>query len=422
MICPLYEHYTFYVDPNQSAIRIDKFLVDKLANVTRNKIQDAINTNYIEVNGKKDIKSNYKVRPNDIIKIFLPKAPKDSEVIPENIDLDIIYEDNSLMIVNKPSNMVVHPAYNNWSGTLVNALVYHFQNLPNKAGNIGRPGLVHRIDKDTSGLLIIAKTEDSMTALSRQFAEHTIERKYSALVWGNVDGPAGVNFNFGPTDSARANSNLDNTQTKGTIDTYLIKDPKDRRVVIVSKKQVLPTHIDKNIPSIHEINRKNNVHDTRLSDFRNNFKWKRYATEIDKKPLHNKGANSPKSELKDSENGKRAITHYRVLKRFKYCTLLECTLETGRTHQIRAHMKHIGHPIFGDKTYGGDIIVKGPVFSKYKAFVNNCFKIMPYQALHAKSIGFMHPENNEFVRFESDLPPNFAQVVAKWEKYENVSS
>ncbi len=402
MICPLYEHYTFTVDPNQSAIRIDKFLVDKLANVTRNKIQDAINTNYIEVNGKKDIKSNYKVRPNDIIKIFLPKAPKESEVIPEKIDLDIIYEDNSLMIVNKPANMVVHPAYNNWSGTLVNALVYHFQNLPNKSGNIGRPGLVHRIDKDTSGLLVIAKTEDSMTALSRQFAEHTIERKYLALVWGNVDtGPSGTdrtNLNSGPTVSSRANLNfgtagqakadlnLTNTQT-GTIDTYLIKDPKDRRVVVVSKKKVLQ------IP-INETN-----------------------SEIGKKLFYNKGNDSTKNELKESKNGKRAITHYRVLERFKYCTLLECTLETGRTHQIRAHMKHIGHPIFGDKTYGGDIVVKGPVFSKYKSFVNNCFKIMPHQALHAKSIGFIHPQNNKFVQFISDLPQNFSQVLAKWEKY-----
>ncbi|MCP3659282.1 MAG: RluA family pseudouridine synthase [Bacteroidetes bacterium] len=325
----LFEHYSFTADKNQSLLRIDKFLMDKIQNATRTKIQSAINNNYIKVNDK-DIKANYKIKPNDIIKILLPTEPKESEVIPEKIELDIVYEDESIIIINKPSGMVVHPAYNNWTGTLVNGLAYYFENLPNKKGNIGRPGLVHRIDKDTSGLLVIAKTEESMNSLSKQFFDHSIDRKYYALVWGDFD------------------------EDDGTIDKMLKRSFNDRRVVDVTQ---------------------------------------------------------------DDNFGKKAITHFKVIERFRYVTLIECSLETGRTHQIRAHMKHIGHSIFGDKTYGGDRILKGPIFSKYKAFINNCFSIMPSQALHAKSIGFIHPQTKKYVKFESDLPTEFESILEKWRNY-----
>ncbi len=325
----LFEHYSFIVDKKQSLLRIDKYLLDKIPNSTRNKIQNGIENNFIKVNGE-NIKSNYKVKPNDIIKILLPQEPKASEVIPEKINLNIIYEDDSLMIINKPSGMVVHPAYNNWTNTLVNGLVYHFDNLPNKKGNIGRPGLVHRIDKDTSGLLVIAKTEYSMTFLSKQFSDHSIERKYYALVWGDLE------------------------ENTGTIDEMLKRGSKDRRIVCVTK---------------------------------------------------------------DENFGKKAITHYKVIERFRYITLIECSLETGRTHQIRAHMQYIKHNIFGDTTYGGDKVLKGPIFSKYKAFINNCFSIMPHQALHAKSIGFIHPITKKPIKFESELPENFQALLDKWRKY-----
>jgi 23S rRNA pseudouridine1911/1915/1917 synthase len=325
----LFEHYRIIVDPGQKPLRIDKFLSDRLANASRNKIQSAISEGFVQVNGQ-EIKSNYRVRPNDLITVLLPEPPRDTEVIPENISLEIVYEDPSLMIVNKPPGMVVHPAYNNWTGTLVNALVYHFNNLPEMPDNEGRPGLVHRIDKDTSGLLVIAKTEHALNKLAKQFFDHTIERTYVALVWG-IPEPA-----------------------SGTINVPIGRSIKDRRIMIA---------------------------------------------------------------YPDGEQGKSAISHYKVLKDMRYVSLIECRLETGRTHQIRAHMKHLGHPIFNDNTYGGDKILKGTVFSKYKSFVQNCFQMMPRQALHAKTIGFIHPDTGKYVQFDSELPDDFRNVIGKWENY-----
>lgn len=328
----LFERYRIIADKKQSMIRIDKFLNDRLPNVSRNKVQAAIKNEFIKVNDL-PIKANYKVRPGDEIVVSLPEPPRDTEVVPENIPLNIVYEDEHLLVVNKSAGMVVHPAHQNWSGTLVNALTYHFQNLPEMENNQGRPGLVHRIDKDTSGLLVIAKSETAMTGLARQFFHHQIERTYYTLVWGE---PA---------------------RDKGVIDVNLGRSPKDRRITIA---------------------------------------------------------------FPDSEMGRRAVTHYEVIKRLRYVSLVRCNLETGRTHQIRAHMKHIGHTIFGDATYGGTQILKGEKFSKYKAFVENCFKIMPRQALHAKTLGFIHPATKEKVFFDSELPEDFRLVLEKWENYVRV--
>ncbi|MFP4095935.1 MAG: RluA family pseudouridine synthase [Cyclobacteriaceae bacterium] len=325
----LFEHHFIKVDARQSMIRIDKYLMDRLPNVSRNKVQDAIRNEYVLVN-KQTVKSNYKVRPLDEISISLPDPPRDTEVVPENIPLDIVYEDEHLLVVNKPAGMVVHPAFNNWSGTLVNALTYHFQQLPTMAGNEGRPGLVHRIDKDTSGLLVIAKSEKAMSGLAKQFFDHSIERVYQALVWGELE------------------------EESGTIDVNLGRSPKDRRVTMAF----------------------------------------------------------PQGDI-----GRTAITHYKVLQQLRYVSLIECRLETGRTHQIRAHMKYIGHPLFNDATYGGDQILKGTRFSKYKSFVDNCFSIMPRQALHARSLGFVHPVSHEHMYFESELPQDFRDVLEKWERY-----
>ena len=325
----LFEHHNLTVDPGQEPLRIDKFLLDRLPNVTRNKIQDGIKNKFVLVNDL-EVKANYKVRPADVIRIMLPKPPRDTEVLPENIPINIAYEDPSILVVNKPPGMVVHPAYNNWTGTLVNALTYHFQNLPTMEANEGRPGLVHRIDKDTSGLLVIAKTEKAMNSLARQFFDHSIERTYYALIWGE------------PKNDS------------GTITVNLGRDFKDRRVT---------------------------------------------------------------APFPDGDFGRRAVTHYKVIRSLRYVSLVQCNLETGRTHQIRAHMKYLGHPLFNDVTYGGDKILKGTRFSKYKAFVHNCFKIMPRQALHAKSLGFTHPETGEHVQFESDLPDDFKAVLDKWENY-----
>lgn len=325
----LFEHHFIKVDANQSLVRIDKYLMDRLPNVSRSKVQDAIKNEYVLVN-KQAIKPNYKVHPLDEISISLPEPPRDTEVKPENIPLDIVYEDEHLLIVNKPAGMVVHPAYNNWSGTLVNALTYHFQQLPTMEGNEGRPGLVHRIDKDTSGLLVIAKSEQAMNGLAKQFFDHSIDRVYYAIVWGEPE------------------------EKKGTIDVNLGRSPKDRRITMA---------------------------------------------------------------FPDGDIGRTAITHYEVLQTLRYISLIKCELETGRTHQIRAHMKHLRHPIFNDATYGGDQILKGTKFSKYKAFVENCFKIMPRQALHAKSLGFIHPITKEKMHFESELPDDFKEVLEKWERY-----
>lgn len=325
----LFEHHAIEVDPGQTLLRIDKFLMDRLPHTTRNKIQLAIENEFIRVN-QQPTKASYKVRPHDQIQVVLPTPPRLSEVVPEDIPLDIAYEDEDLLLVNKPAGMVVHPAYNNWTGTLVNALAYHFAQLPTLPRNEGRPGLVHRIDKDTSGLLVIAKTEASMTALAKQFYDHSIQRTYYALVWGEPS-----------TD-------------KGTVDIAIGRSPKDRRVM---------------------------------------------------------------TTFDDATMGKRAVTHYQVIKRLRYVSLIQCQLETGRTHQIRTHMRYLGHPIFNDATYGGDQIVKGQRFAKYKAFVENCFKIMPRQALHAQSLGFVHPTTRQLVHFETPLPTDFQQVLDKWERF-----
>ncbi len=325
----LYEYHRIVADPHQTLMRIDKFLMDRLPNVTRNKLQAGIRDGFVKVNGK-DVKPNYKVHPNDEIVIALPQPPRDTEVVAENIPLDIIYEDEHLLVVNKPAGMVVHPAYQNWTGTLVNALVYHFNQLPEMKGNEGRPGLVHRIDKDTSGLLVIAKTETAMNGLAKQFFDHSIERTYYALVWGIPE------------------------PQSGTIDINLGRSPKDRRITIA---------------------------------------------------------------FEDGSIGRRAVTHYEVVEELRYVSLVMCNLETGRTHQIRAHMKHVGHPLFNDSTYGGDKIVKGTQFSKYKSFVDNCFKIIPRQALHALSLGFVHPVTKERMQFNTELPDDMQEVLEKWRNY-----
>ena len=327
----LFEHLRIIVDPRQNPIRIDKFLIEKITDLTRTQIQDFIKSEWITVNFEK-VKSNYKVKPNDKIVILMPEPHQEQEIFPENIPLDIRLEDQELLIVHKPAGMVVHPAYKNWSGTLVNGLLWHFRNLPEMPGNKGRPGLVHRIDKDTSGLLVIAKSEKAMKSLAKQFYEHSIERTYYALVWGEPE-PA-----------------------KGTIDVHLGRSFKDRRLTIAFPKR----------------------------DF-----------------------------------GRRAVTHYKTLQTFRYVSLIQCNLETGRTHQIRAHMKYIGHPIFNDATYGGDQILKGTLFSKYKQFVQNCFKIMPRHALHAKTLGFIHPRTEKIIKLNSDVPADFKEVLAKWKRYIN---
>jgi 23S rRNA pseudouridine1911/1915/1917 synthase len=324
----LFEHLRVVVDKGQSLLRIDKFLMHRIENASRNRIQNAIEAGNVLVNDKL-AKSSYKVKPLDVISVVLPHPPRDTEVYPENLPIEIVYEDNDVLIVNKAAGMVVHPGYNNYTGTLVNALVYHFNQLPTLPGNDGRPGLVHRIDKDTSGLLLISKNERSMNYLAKQFYDHTINRKYIALAWGDI-------------------------AEDGTVTGYIGRSVNDRRVM-----------------SIYD----------------------------------------------DPEKGKWAVTHYKVLERMGYVTLIECKLETGRTHQIRAHMKHIGHPLFSDAMYGGDKILKGTVFSKYRQFVENCFEIMPRQALHAQSLGFLHPSLKKDIYFEAPLPEDFKGVLEKWRKY-----
>jgi 23S rRNA pseudouridine1911/1915/1917 synthase len=327
----LFEHHRIVADKGQSLLRIDKFLCDRLPNTSRSKIQDAIHNGFILVNNQ-PIKPNYKVHPLDVITVSLPEPPRSGELKPENIPLNIVFEDEHVLVLNKEPGMVVHPGYNNWEGTLVNALVYHFQQLPEMQGNEGRPGLVHRIDKDTSGLMVIAKTEVAMMSLARQFFHHTIERTYYALVWGEPKEP------------------------KGTINAPLGRSPKDRRITMVYEGDM-------------------------------------------------------------AQYGRHAITHYEVIQSLRYVSLVKCRLETGRTHQIRAHMKYIGHPLFNDVTYGGNQILKGTPFSKYRAFVENCFSLMPRQALHAKSLGFEHPVSKQMMQFDSELPADFRSVLEKWEHY-----
>ena len=326
----LFEHYSYIADPGQEKLRIDKFLMDRIPNTSRNKIQVAAHNGNILVN-KLVIKPNYKVKPGDNISIVLPYPVRNLELIPENIPIEIIYEDDQLCIVQKPSNMVVHPGYGNYSGTLVNALLFHFEQLPELPSDyFGRPGLVHRLDKHTTGLMVVAKTENALTHLAKQFFDRTTFRRYQALVWGDV------------------------LENEGTVNMNLGRSPKNRKVM---------------------------------------------------------------TTFDDDDQGKKAITHFKVIERFGYVTLIECRLETGRTHQIRAHMKHLGHPLFNDLEYNGDRIVKGTSFSKYKQFVDNCFKLLPGQALHAKSLGFTHPKSGEKLVFDSDLPENFSQLLDKWRRY-----
>ena len=325
----LFEHFSFTVDKGQTPLRIDKYLMNFVENATRTKIQAAAKSGSIQVNGNV-VKSNYKVKPKDKIKVLFEFPPTENELLPENIELNIVYEDKELVVVNKPAGMVVHPGHGNYSGTLINALIYHFKHLPNNSSN--RPGLVHRIDKETSGLLVIAKTETAMIDLSEQFAKKTSSREYIALVWGNVK------------------------EDSGTINEHIGRNPKNRLQNIVFTGD-------------------------------------------------------------DIEKGKPAITHYKVLNRYGYVTLVSCTLETGRTHQIRVHMKHIGHTIFNDSRYGGDMILKGTTFTKYKQFVENCFKILPRQALHAKTLGFKHPKTKEYVSFDSKAPDDIKECLEKWDSY-----
>jgi 23S rRNA pseudouridine1911/1915/1917 synthase len=324
----LFEHFRLVVDKGQSLLRIDKFLMNRMENATRNRIQNAADSGCILVN-EKAVKSSYKVKPLDVISIVLPHPPRDTEIYPENIPLNIVFEDEEIVIINKTAGMVVHPGFNNYTGTLVHALAYHFENLPNLNGNYARPGLVHRIDKDTSGLLVISKNEQAMTFLAKQFFDHSIHRKYIALVWGDI-------------------------AEGGTVSGYIGRSLKDRRVMDI------------------------------------------YDTE---------------------EKGKWSVTHYKVLERLNYVTLIECELETGRTHQIRAHMQHIGHPLFNDASYGGDKILKGTSFTKYKQFIDNCFSICPRQTLHAKSLGFLHPKTKQELYFETEMPSDMLQLLDKWHKY-----
>ena len=323
----LYEHFNFIADKGQEPLRVDKFLMNRIENSTRNKIQLAAKSGSIFVNGS-IIKSNYKVKGDDNIQVLFKHPPHENLLIPENIPLDIQYEDDYFIIINKPPGMVVHPGHGNYSGTMINALLYRFKKLPVNSNY--RPGLVHRIDKDTSGLLVVAKTESSMTFLAKQFYDKTTTREYIALVWGNVK------------------------MDEGKIEGNIGRNPKNRL-----QMKVFP----------------------------------------------------------ENDFGKNAITHYKVVKRFGYVTLVSCRLETGRTHQIRVHMKHIGHTIFNDERYGGNQILKGTSFTKYKQFVDNCFKIIPRQALHAKNLGFIHPKKNDYVSFVSELPEDFNNVIIKWEKY-----
>ncbi|RUT78463.1 RluA family pseudouridine synthase [Ancylomarina longa] len=324
-----FEHFRIVVDPGQKALRIDKFLVDRIQNASRNKIQEAADNGNILVNNSV-AKRNYKVKPNDIVTIVLSYPPREIEIIAEDIPLNIVYEDDAFLIVNKNPGMVVHPSYGHYSGTLINALAYHLKDLPLFNSQDPRPGLVHRIDKDTSGILVIAKTEEAKTKLGLQFFNKTSDRKYRALVWGNME------------------------ENEGTITGHIGRNLKNRKVM-----DVFP----------------------------------------------------------NGEYGKHAVTHYRVLERLGYVNLVECVLETGRTHQIRAHFKHIGHPLFNDAHYGGNQILKGTTFTKYKQFVQNCFKICPRQALHAKTLGFIHPATDKYVSFDSEIPEDMAALIQKWREY-----
>ena len=326
----LYEHHRIIVDRGQEMMRLDKYLQMRLEGVSRTKVQAATKAGCVHVNNK-SAKANYRVKPQDIITVLLPEPPHDFEVLPEAMDLNIVYEDNDVIVVDKRPGLVVHPGVGNFTGTLLNGLLYHLQ------GTGATPYLVHRIDKDTSGLLLVAKNEEAQVVLAKQFFEHSIERVYNALVWGDF------------------------TEDSGTITGNLGRSPQDRKIMCVYP------------------------HDDLLPD--------------------------------DEQRGKHAVTHWRVLERFGYVTLIECILETGRTHQIRAHMRHIGHPLFSDKAYGGNAILKGTTFTRYKQFVNNCFEVLPRQALHARVLGFEHPSTRKHIHFESPLPSDMEECVARWRNY-----
>jgi 23S rRNA pseudouridine1911/1915/1917 synthase len=326
----LFEHFNITADPGQEPLRIDKFLLDRIPNTSRNKLQVAARNGNIVVNGN-EVKPNYKVKPRDVISIVLPYPVREVELIPENIPLDILYEDDEVIVLNKQAGLVVHPGYGNYTGTLVNALIYHFENLPQKPDDFyGRPGLVHRLDKNTSGIMIVAKTETALTNLAKQFYDRTTHREYYAVVWGDFE------------------------EDQGTITGHIGRSLKNRKVMSV---------------------------------------------------------------FPDGDYGKHAVTHYEVLERFNYVTLIKCKLETGRTHQIRAHFRHIKHPLFNDIEYEGDKILKGTTFTKYKQFITNCFSAIPRHALHAKSLGFHHPKTGEWMQFNSELPSDMEDLLERWRNY-----
>jgi 23S rRNA pseudouridine1911/1915/1917 synthase len=325
----LFEHHRIVADPGQQPLRVDKFLMTRIANISRNKLQMAANSGYIRVDGN-SVKSNFKVRPNQVITVELPQPVYEFELVAEEMDLNIIYEDDTVIVINKRADLVVHPGHGNYTGTLVNGILHHLQNIPSVEGSpTPRPGLVHRLDKDTTGLMVLGKTERSLTELSEQFFERTVERRYHALVWGDVS-------------------------EDGTVEGHVGRSRSNRTV-----QAVFP----------------------------------------------------------DGEEGKHAVTHYRVLERLGPVTLVECKLETGRTHQIRVHMQYIGHPLFGDPRYGGNVAVKGSPGGKYNSFLRNCFSILTRQALHAKTLGFTHPKTKKFVSFESEVPSDMQEIIEKWKIY-----
>ena len=325
----LYEHFRTVVDKGQTPVRIDKYLFERIVNASRNRIQTAADNGFVMANGK-PVKSSYKVKPLDVLTVMMDRPRYENDIIPEDIPLDIVYEDDDLMVINKPAGLVVHPGCGNYHGTLVNAIAWHLRNVPTYDPNDPQVGLVHRIDKDTSGLLVVAKTPDAKTSLGLQFYNKTTKREYNALVWGIVE------------------------QDEGTVTGNIGRNPKDRMQMAV---------------------------------------------------------------MTDPTQGKHAVTHYQVLERLGYVTLVKCVLETGRTHQIRVHMKHIGHVLFNDERYGGHEILKGTHFSKYKQFVNNCFDICPRQALHAKTLGFVHPRTGKEMFFTSELPEDITTLLDKWRTY-----
>lgn len=323
----LHEHYVFSAAKGQEPLRVDLFLMNFIENATRSKIQAAAKNGNIWVNDA-PVKQNYKVKPDDVVRVLFEHPPYENLLVAEDIPLEIVYEDEDVVVVNKPAGMVVHPGHGNYSGTLLNALLYHFKDLPLNSDD--RPGLVHRIDKDTSGLLVIAKTANALVHLTRQFAEKTSKREYVALVWGSFE------------------------EERGTIEGHIGRSFKNRLQMDV---------------------------------------------------------------FEDGAHGKPAVTHYEVMESFRYVSLVKCVLETGRTHQIRAHMKHIGHPLFNDERYGGNAILKGTTFTKYKQFVDNCFKLLPRQALHAKTLGFEHPTSGKFLTFETEIPNDMSACIEKWRAY-----